>query len=299
MQKTLGKPQSDSDVVNSQPKVLLIGYGWVGQYMGKYFTNAHYVEGGGIIKKVSNNEPITASEAPIYDMAVIGVPTPMNKETGQCDTSIVEEVVRKYRNIVKIFLVKSTVEIGTCERLEEKYDTNVCMSPEYVGETLGHPLLEARTDAFQIIGGNEVAREKVAEYFMRVLHADAQILLVTSKEAEIIKYSENYWIALRVSYWQDVFQIGSVFNASFQALRNGLTLDPRLNRTHSNIFTDNLGWGGKCLPKDMNALVFKMREMGYPLLLLEFLIKFNAEVRKNYNNNNQLLPDKGFNEETI
>lgn len=299
MQKTLGKPQSDSDVVNSQPKVLLIGYGWVGQYMGKYFTNAHYVEGGGIIKKVSNNEPITASEAPIYDMAVIGVPTPMNKETGQCDTSIVEEVVRKYRNIVKIFLVKSTVEIGTCERLEEKYDTNVCMSPEYVGETLGHPLLEARTDAFQIIGGNEVAREKVAEYFMRVLHADAQILLVTSKEAEIIKYSENYWIALRVSYWQDVFQIGSVFNASFQALRNGLTLDPRLNRTHSNIFTDNLGWGGKCLPKDMNALVFKMREMGYPLLLLEFLIKFNAEVRKNYNNNNQLLPTKGLNEETI
>lgn len=289
MKKVLGVPQPDSDVVNKQPKVLLIGFGWVGQYMGKYFTDAHVVDSEGIF---TDREGNSVSPHKIYDLAIIGVPTPMDKATGQCDVSIVEEVVEKYAPIVDIFLVKSTVEIGTCERLEEKYGTPVCMSPEYVGETVGHPLLEPRRDGFQIIGGNPKARETVAEYFMRVLHADAPMILVTSKEAETIKYLENYWIMRRVDFWNEVFQIGSLLNVDFQALRNGLTADPRLNRTHSNVYKNNRGWSGKCLPKDMNALAFKFRKLGHPLLTLEHLIKKNAEVwRKGYNDSNQLVPE--------
>lgn len=289
MKKQLGIPQPDSDVVNKQPKVLLIGYGWVGQYMGKYFTDAHIVESDGIIK---SQDGIEVEPHGLYDLAVIGVPTPMNHKTGQCNTSIVEDAIAKHRDRVDIFLVKSTVEIGTCERLEKKYNIPVCMSPEYVGETVGHPLLEPRRDAFQIIGGNELARSIVAEYFMRVLHADAQMILVTSKEAEIIKYCENYWIMRRVDFWNEVFQIGASLNADFQALRNGLTADPRLNRTHSNVYKNNRGWSGKCLPKDMNALAYKMRKAGNPLYTLEHLIEKNAKLwREGYNDSNKLIPD--------
>lgn len=290
MAKELGKPQSDADVVNTQPNVLLIGYGWVGQYMGKYFTQAHYVETDKIIKSVATNEIVKVDKP--YDLAIIGVPTPMNKETGRCDTSIVEEVIRNYCGVVDIFLVKSTVEIGTCLELEIKYNTPVCMSPEYVGETLGHPLLKPRKNAFQIIGGNKKAREKVAECFMKVLHADAPIHLVTSKEAEIIKYCENEYLMRLVDYWQGVFNRCEVFGASYQAVREGLTLDPRVLRTHSNVYRDNLGWSGKCLPKDLNALAYKMREIGKPDEILEHLIKKNAEVRKDYKNKNQLLPNE-------
>ena len=288
--KKLGKTKSDSDVINKQPKVLLIGFGWVGQYMGKYFTNAHYVESDGKVKKIKDDLPANTDHG--YDLAIIGVPTPMNPKSGQCDTSIVEKSVKKYKKIVDIFLVKSTVEIGTCKRLEEKYKTPVCMSPEYVGETLGHPLLKPRRDAFQIIGGNKKAREKVAECFMKVLHADAPIHLVTSKEAEIIKYCENEYLMRLVDYWQGVFNRCEVFGASYQAVREGLTLDPRVLRTHSNVYRDNLGWSGKCLPKDLNALAYKMREIGKPDEILEHLIKKNAEVRKDYNNKNQLLPNE-------
>jgi len=281
----LGKPQPDSEVVNKQPNVLLIGYGWVGQYLGKYFTEADYVESDGIFRTVEDEdeygweyEDVNSSEQ--YDLAIISVPTPMNPKTGRCDTSIVEESIKKYKGIVGIFLVKSTVEIGTCERLEEKYDVAVCMSPEYVGETLGHPLVEPRRDAFQIIGGNPVTREAVARMFMKVLHASAPILLVSHKEAEIIKYCENYWIMQRVDYWNDVFDICQTFNASFNSVREGIVLDPRMNRTHSNVYPSNRGWAGKCLPKDMSALAYSMRKAGKPLSTLEHQIQKNKKVRE-------------------
>lgn len=299
--KTLGTPQPDSDVVNKQPRVLLIGYGWVGQYMGKYFTEADYVKSDKEIRRVKDNDDYWRQDSIIdykiprfdyYDLAIISVPTPMDPETGQCDVSLVEEVVEKYRKIVGIFLVKSTVEIGTCRRLEEEYDVPVCMSPEYVGETLGHPLVEPRRDAFQIIGGNEVARETVAGYFMKVLSANAPILLCSHEEAEIIKYSENDWIMRRVDYWQDVYRRCNAFGASFPTVREGLVLDPRMDRTHSNVYSDNMGWSGKCLPKDMNALVYSMRKIGRSEQTVEFLISKNVKVRENYENNNKLIPEK-------
>jgi len=291
MAKELGKPQPDSDVVNKEPHVLLIGYGWVGQYMASYFKNAHYVESNGVIKGVATNEEVKMDRP--YDLAIIGTPTPMNPETGQCDVSIVEKSVENYREIVDIFLVKSTVEIGTCKRLEMEYNVPVCMSPEYVGETLGHPLLEPRRDAFQIIGGSKKAREKVAEYFMTVLHANAPILLISHDEAEIIKYNENKYLMTLVDYWNDVADQCEALGASFQAVREGLVLDPRVLRTHSNVYRHNRGWSGKCLPKDMNALAYKMRRIGKPLEGLEFLIEKNAYYwRKDYDNKQQLVPYK-------
>lgn len=290
MAKILGKPESSSDVVNKEPRVLLIGYGWVGQYMGKYFKNANYTNASGNYYKVSDNKPTSRHQD--YDLAIIGVPTPMNPETGQCDTSIVEKCVENHKDNVGIFLVKSTVEIGTCERLEKKYGVPVCMSPEYVGETLGHPLLEPRRDAFQIIGGNKIAREAVARMFMKVLSADAPIHLCSSREAEIIKYCENMWISRRVDYWNDVFEICNVMKSSFSTVREGLVLDPRLNRTHSNVYPDNPGWSGKCLPKDMNALAYKMRKEGHPLPRLEHSIKENVNRRANIKSKEKLIPEK-------
>jgi len=299
--KKLGELNPDADVVNKEPKVLLIGYGWVGQYMGKYFRDAHYVKSDGVIRSPSSST--SASDSPPvvvksevkrsdrYELGIIGVPTPMDSKTGKCDTSIVENMIKKYQHKVKIFLVKSTVEIGTCERLEKLYGVSVCMSPEYVGETLGHPLLEARRDAFQIIGGNKVAREAVARMFMRVLHANAPIHLVSHKEAEIIKYCENYYLTRLVDFWNDIFDICQRLDASYNAVREGLVMDPRVLRTHSNIYPDNRGWSGKCLPKDMNALAYKMRQAGHPLTTLEQMISKNAiQFRGTYKNQERLIP---------
>lgn len=295
--KILGKPQSSSDVINREPKTLLIGYGWVNQYMGKYFKNAHYVTNDGVIRS-QDGETIIRDTNQIginglhYDLAIIGVPTPMNKETGQCDTSIVENVVENYAPIVDNFLIKSTVEIGTTDRLSKKYNARIAMSPEYVGETLGHPLLEARRDAFQIIGGEPDVANTIAEFFYKVLHASAPIFLCTAKEAEIIKYCENMWIMRRVDYWNDVYEIAETMGASFNAIREGLVLDPRMSRTHSFVYKDNRGWSGKCLPKDMNALAYKMRKAGHPLHRLEHAIEENVVRRAKIQSTETLIPER-------
>lgn len=281
MNKELGKPQSDSDVINKEPKVLLIGYGWVGQYMHKYFTTADILTSTGFEKKEFDH----------YDLAIIGVPTPMDPETGRCNVDIVRGVVEKYCHLVDIFLVKSTVEIGTCEKLEEIFEVPVCMSPEYVGETKAHKLTALDYSQFQIIGGNPIAREAVAGHFMKVLHADAPIMLVSHKEAEYIKYCENEGLMRVCDYWQDVEEGCRALHISYQNVRNGLNLDPRFKRTHSNTYHNNPGWSGKCWPKDMNALAFSMRKAGVPRVTLEHLIEKNVEKRKNINSKQKLIPD--------
>lgn len=288
-EKLLGVPEPDDDVVNEEPKVLLIGFGWVGQYCGKYFRNADVVDSTGIF--ISQGGLEVHPEAR-YDLAIISVPTPMNAETGECDTSIVEQVVAKYKDKVNYFLIKSTVKIGTTDRLAANYGVNIAMSPEYIGETLGHPLLDARRDAFQIIGGERMTVNNIASMWRTVLSATAPMLLCTAVEAEIIKYCENYWITARVDYWNDVYDICGALGGEFTTVREGIVLDPRMSRTHSNVYSGNRGWSGKCLPKDMNELARKMREVGKPLKTLERLIEKNAyQFRKDYKNKERLIPE--------
>ena len=293
--KILGQPESSSDVVNKEPNVLLCGYGWVGQYMGKYFKTADYITADGIIRKVSDPKSESSFEhleEGHYDLAVISVPTPMNPKTGHCDTSIVYDVVKRYKSYVKYFLIKSTVAVGTTHNLGVTFGVKIAMSPEYVGETLGHPLLEPRRDAFQIIGADdpEVA-DKIAEFFSLVLHASAPIYLCSSFEAEIIKYCENMWIMQRVDYWNDVYDICDTLGGSFQKVREGLVLDPRFSRTHSFVYPNNRGWSGKCLPKDMNELATTMRNAGNPLTTVDHQIEKNAtKWRVKYDNKEMLKP---------
>lgn len=281
--KMLGKPQPDSDVINKEPKVLLIGAGWVGQYCGKYFKTADIYTKRGWTKREFNH----------YDLAIISVPTPMNSKTGQCDTSIVESCVANHKSYVDYFLIKSTVELGTTDYLKERYKVKIAMSPEYIGETLGHPLLKPKRDTFLIIGGQKGVREAIADMWMTVLHSYSQIFLCEALEAELIKYLENYWIMRRVDYWNEVFELSRIFGVSFHALREGLVLDPRLGRTHSFVYKNNRGWAGKCLPKDMNALAYKLRQKGEPLETLEHLIEKNAKKwRAGYKNKERLMPEK-------
>lgn len=281
--KVLGKPSSSSDVINKEPRVLLIGYGWLGQYYHKYFTTADIVNSDGFQGKRNHKH---------YDLAIIGVPTKMNPVTGQCDVSIVENVVDKYKDLVDYFLIKSTVEIGTTDRLSEMYRVKIAMSPEFLGETLGHPLVKPKRDMFQIFGGEDETINTIAGFFHLVLNSNAPIFLCKAKEAEIIKYNENKWIKERNGFWNDVLIQTETFGVSFDRVREGLVLDPRMDRTHSWAYPNNRGFSGSCLPKDMNALAYTMRKRGKPLTLLEQSIEENVEVRKDYKDLTQLIPEK-------
>lgn len=291
--KTLGKPQSNSDVLNKHPSTLLVGYGWVGQYIGKYFTEAHWVDEKGVFRKVSDNKKVRPLER--YKLGFIGVPTPM-LDSGRCDTSIVRGVVDKYCGIVDYWCNKSTVEVGTMDSLREdireKYGIKlkICMSPEYVGETLGHPLTEARRDTFIILGGDRETTRVFAEAWTLVTNSYTKIYQVSAKTAELCKLMENSFIACKVMFLNEFFELAESIDVDFNILREIWLADPRVSRSHTYVYRHNRGFSGKCLPKDLNNLAWYFRKIvKKPALLIEFLLKRNTQLRQDYNNSVPLL----------
>lgn len=288
--KVLGKPESHSDVLNGQPKTLLIGYGWVGQHVHKYFTNADiFTPAAGLVNK--DKQPIER-EGKRWDVAFIGVPTPMNDD-GSCDVSIVEESVKNWHDQVDLFIIRSTVAPGTTQKLAETYDTMVVMQPEYVGETLGHPMLEPdRHNPVIVLGGSsKQATDLAAKYWALVLHADAHIHKVDGLTAEYCKYMENCFLATKVMFVNDWARLCRASGVDFLDLREVWLADPRIGRSHTLAYEDNPGFSGKCLPKDLNGVAHYARNtVGQPLELVEFLLEMNARMREGIKTNVPLLP---------
>lgn len=297
MSNILGKPEPHSDVINKEPKVLLIGMGWVGQFVNKYFTQAHaWTPSKGLLDE--NKKQILTPDEVIqekllhhkYDAAFISVPTPM-KDDGSCDTSIVEKAVEIWHEHVDLFIIRSTVQVGTTDKLAATYPHDkFVMQPEYVGETLGHPLVEPARDPFIILGGTKDATQKAAECWSRVLHANCKIRQVSALTAELCKYMENCFLGTKVIFVNEFRQLAEKIGVDFLELREAWLDDPRIGRSHSMAYEDNPGFSGKCLPKDLNAIAKTAREAGSPLKIIEAILQINAEMRKACNNTVPLLP---------
>jgi len=283
--KTLGKPEANSDVLNKHPSTLLIGYGWVNQFIGKYFIEAHWTDETGKYYKVSDNEEVEPLEK--YDLGFIAVPTPM-LSSGQCDTSIVEAVVKSHAHKIGYFCCKSTVEVGTMDRLEKTYGVNICFSPEFIGETLGHPLLEPSRETFIILGGDKKTTKVFAEAWTKVTNSYTKIYQVNAKTAELGKLMENSFIATKVMFCNEFYQLAVDEDIDFNELREIWLADPRVSRSHTYVYPNNRGFSGKCCPKDLNNLAYHNKNAK----LIKFILKYNAELRKDYNNSVPLLGDE-------
>lgn len=326
MTNKLGKPESHSDVLNKHPKTLLIGYGWVGQFVHKYFVEADiYTPSRGLLlRRISEethrsrtNKSYPDLENYVYfepfekfgfkslekgfngleqqerwEIAFISTPSPM-KEDGSCDVSFVEEAVKNWAPYVDTFVVRSTVPPGTCDRLAIEYNVDVVFQPEYVGETLGHPLLEPVRDPFIILGGEPYDTAIVAAAWSKVLHANCRIRQVSSETAELCKYMENSFLGLKVLFVNEFRELAETLGVDFLTLREAWLDDPRIGRSHSMAYKENPGFSGKCLPKDLNAIAHFARESaGTPLKLIEAALEINAEMRKDASNTVPLLPTK-------
>lgn len=300
----MGKPESHSDVINKQPSCLLLGYGWVGQHVHKYFTEAeYYTPNLGLRDKQGrqlnlpwnspHTEQILKDKKVIWDVAFISTPSPMNPD-GSCDTSFVENAVETWHKYVGLFICRSTVTPGTCEALAKKYNTMVVMQPEYIGETLGHPMLEPdRHNPVVILGGStKLATNLAAKYWALVLHADAVIHKVDALTAEFCKYMENCYLATKVMFVNDWARLCEAAGVDYMDLREVWLADPRIGRSHTLVYENNPGFSGKCLPKDLNSIAHYARNLGQPLELVEFLLQMNAKMREGIPTTVPLLPEK-------
>jgi UDP-glucose 6-dehydrogenase len=216
----------------------IYGMGWVGKAMLDLFPNAHVhdPELGHIYKEKC-------------DVGFVCVPTPLKK--GKLDTSIVEEVVKSSEE--DLLIIRSTVNPGDCLKWDKAYSKNLVFMPEYLGETVAHPLLDETKRNFLIMGGHPKNRRKAIDLFMTVFNADTKIRQMTNYEAEIVKLSENRAIMFKVLQCHELYLACQKHGVDYYTIREAVYGDdPRFDLWWTAIYKE-LGVNSKCLPKDVYA----------------------------------------------
>lgn len=256
-------------------KIAIIGYGYVGKAFHRFFQTHYSTEIYDPIYAPNRSQVVGA------DIAVICVPTPAG-ENNRCDTSIVEEVIEWCES--PLIIIKSTVEPGTTERLVKKYNKHIVFSPEYCGESSywsPYPWdREVKECPFYIFGGNPEDTAKAVNLYLPICGPVKKYVQTGSTEAEMAKYMENSFFATKIAFVYEMALICEKAGVDYHKVRDIWLNDPRINPMHTAVFENNTRpFGGKCLPKDLNALIAYAKEvLGYQANLLEEVINSNKRI---------------------
>lgn len=195
------------------------------------------------------------------------LPTPMNKN-GSCNTSILESVVEEADRLAKdckIFCIKSTVPPGTTQRLQEKYTRHTFVfSPEFLTER--NAIMDFLTQDRVILGTEKeyCDIEPLVELWNKFIEGQtekAKLVITNTKEAEMAKYVGNCFLAAKVTFFNEMYDICKAMGIKYEEVTKLASLDERIGCTHMQVpGPDGYRYfGGKCLPKDLNTLIYLSR----------------------------------------
>lgn len=202
------------------------------------------------------------------DIAFVCVPTPL--VDGKLDTSIVEEVIQNSQE--DLIIVRSTVMPGTCDR----FDKNIVFQPEYLGETVNHPMTDQKARQFVILGGTPENRRKAIELYQSVYNANTTFRQLTAYEAEVVKLSENRAIAFKVAQCQELYDVCKLAGIDYNNIREAVySDDPRFNLWWTFVFPNQRGFNSKCIPKDVYGWASWAESIGYNPELTNAMLRVN------------------------
>ena len=253
-----------------EPKIGIVGYGYVGKALASLFNNA-------VIYDIEPEFSVNKDKVNKCDIAFVCVPTPCNKD-GFCDISAVEEAVSWLET--PIIVIKSTVPPGTTESLRNKFMKNILFSPEHIGETPFHPYKNMRNINFIILGGPKKEASQVAQIYAHSLGPTIRCYFTDSTTAELSKYMANCFFATKVIFCNEFFKIAEAIGVNYEELREVWLADPRISRDHTMVFQDKPGFEGKCLPKDISALIHFSKSISVDVNLLKKVFEVNQVKRK-------------------
>ena len=247
----------------------IVGCGFVGRSLLTLFGPCEvYDPAQGKVDKAAINQ---------CRFAFVSVPTPTGPH-GECDVSIVEETVRWVES--DVIVIRSTVAPGTTDRLRQATGKRIIFQPEYIGETVAHPLLDHQAQGFSVLGGPIEDTSPVADLYKRFYHAHHRFYFTTAITAELAKYMENAFYAAKVTFCNEFFDIARTFGVDYNELREVWLADPRISRDHTFVYPDDRGFGGKCLPKDTGAIIAACEQKGWIPRLLSAVMAINAGRRR-------------------
>jgi len=265
-----------------KPTIGIVGCGFVGNAVSQLSEVFSVVAYDPYKKELSNN-----IEAFSQDVVFVCVPTPRSDD-GSLDTSIVESSAKKWVEMKKdnsVLVIKSTIPMGTVEKLSDLTNSRqIVHNPEFLTERTA--MEDFRNPQEVIIGGDSSAAELVSamykEYYGK---KDIQYFNVSARTAEMIKMTRNSFYALKVSFFNEIYELCEAMGEDYNDFKKVFTLNgkhPWIGNEHISVPGPDgkLGFGGKCLPKDSEGLLKIAEEYGIMIETLKAAVKANKNRRE-------------------
>src|SRR3972149_4655636 len=241
------------------------------------------------IEFTGNLEPAVLRSQVVF----LCLPTPPG-EDGSADLQYILGVADEIGKILarnpgvgyKVIVDKSTVPVGTCgkvdaairKHLDGKFEYDVVSNPEFLRE--GYAVVDFLRPERVVIGSrSEQAIALLTDLYEPFLPAGRPATVMDEKSAEVTKYAANAFLAMKISYMNDLANFCDTVGADVEKVRDGIGSDSRIGRTY---LFPGLGYGGSCLPKDVKALLKTAQHAGAPLTILQSVEEINQEQRRRF-----------------
>jgi len=263
----------------------IIGQGFVGTAVFEGLKEHYNIETFDIAKNStckSLGELFEKSE-----VIFLCLPTPMDSE-GSCHLGIIEPVLEELNSIGnKIIIVKSTIPPGTTEKWNDRYENlSIVFNPEFLTEA--NSIEDFKNQNRIIIGGPRPASTKVRRIFKKAFPRVA-IIKTSSTIAEMVKYFTNSFLATKVSFANEMYQICNGLDIDYDKVIEYAQYDNRIGNSHLEVPgpDGDFGYGGHCFPKDVRALINVAEKLGIDPKMLTATDTKNNQVRTNFDWNKQ------------